>query len=1590
MKSICYFFRSSRRALLVMVCLMTTLLVMAKPITREQALQKASSFLLSRPGSRMLSPVVNSRKLAPKRNGVSSSTELYYVFNRGNQEGYIIMPGDDRIESALGYTDQGEFDFQTIPDNMKAWLNNYADYIEYLQNNPNEAPAKAPSHPAIPKMLTCTWNQGSPFNDECPMYFTIGRSVTGCVATAMAQVMYYNRTKSVTETQDDIPAYYTSTSHQTFGQLHVDGIPAGSPIDWDNMLDSYNGSYTAKQRLAVAQLMHYCGVSVEMDYTNSSSGAQIYRVVDALKKYFGYTSPRYIEQSSYTYEGWDAVIYNELEQGRVVYLGGWNSEGGHAFVCDGHDGNQCFHINWGWGGVSDGFFLLSSLNPSSQGIGGSGDGYSQNEVAIIGCEPDNYGDKEMPIANSLVKKLCLQNWDVDGNGTFTYDEAASVTDLGTVFRGQRITSFPELYNFTGLTVLSDSAFEGCTSLSSVKLPKKLKQIGAYAFKGCRSLNNLKLPDNIKAVGKAAFAGCRSLPNQILPSSLTSLADSVFAGCQAFTTVELPLTISYIGSQAFEGCTKLTSFTVSSVVPKDIEVKSNVFEGIDLSKATLNVSQGTLNFFASEDQWKEFGTIVEIRTLNGGKFADFATDKTFLIYNEGTGRFLSKGEAWGTQAIVDPSPMRFQVRHDTSMPEGVYYLYSEDTGKTGYITFRTTGDDNVGKGVQACFVDGDQSHLTDKTAWWTINEVGDALYTIQIPEGQNGYDADCFLGVQTDHASNAAIPTYGAYSDVSYSEYAKNCQWRFVEYDEITTATFEASKVLANLLTMAKSYGTDYNFELAVYNDMNSTIDQIEDAQRTLRKKLNLINFCDPELRADAISYFDVNQDGEISYSEASKITDFGYFAFVYRSFTDLSDLKYFKNAEALYGNSFNGNTELQRITLPENLQYIYYNVFRNCSSLKEITLPHRVSYLGEGAFEGCTSLKSVTVLNPNPSTINIESNTLFKGVNLSKATLYVPKGSKELYAQAAIWKEFGKIEEVRGKTSVGFSPLETDVDGYIYNLLTGKYIRNGEAYGTQAVVGSDGLIYQFRHIANTPSDVFILYSANAGGNHVLFRTTNDAKVGKGVKACFVDGSSGTDAYWKVVQNPEDLTFTMQVPSSDASYVAGQYLGTQYDHESNYAPYGTDGIYWDIEPGQNPRAVQWAFIKRSDVLAAEAFDEHVAWLKELLQYATAKNIDCSEEQAVYDNLDSNEEEVMNAIQQLRHKLGYIDFADSRVKTICVNNWDDDDDGELSYEEAAAVTDLGTVFRSYAITSFEELQYFTSLTSIPDEAFKSCSKLVSIYLPAGVTTLGKDAFTSCSALKYIVALSPTLVNADKAYVTRNSIVFVPASLIESYQADAGWSNSTIVEYTGIPTVTAENASRDYARVNPTFKYTVSGAPINGEPELVLLDIYDPETGEPYTDALLPAGEYVIQPLSGNITSKGLVCVPGTLTVNKVTLTVTAKSYTRYAGEENPVFELTYKGFKNKEKAETALSVQPTVECDATIDSPVGEYEIRVFGAEANNYDIVYVFGTLTVEPSVSIESLRDSQKPVIIYDLQGRLVKTPQRGLYIINGKKTLVR
>lgn len=403
-----------RKILLLFSLFLMTLVAWGEPIDRNEALKQANAFLSSKG-----IPVRQSLDMAYAQPGkAAEARSLYYVFNVGNDKGFVIVAGDDAVSPILAYADRGDFSEREMAPAAKAMLESYAQQIEMIQQNPSLAVAASTSYAAIAPMVESQWNQSEPYNYMCP---TIegepGRSVTGCVATAMAQIMYYHKWP-VAETKA-IPAYQMSN-----GELIAGANPV--TLDWDAMQSTYTGSEAEDDPAAkaVAQLMVLCGKSVKMSYSSSASGAASESVPAALKEYFDYDGAAHmVYRDEYANADWEKMIYDELAAKRPVYLSGTSVSGtsavGHAFVCDGYDGEGFFHINWGWGGMSDGFFRLTLLNPDDHGTGGNNGsgGFNMDEGAIIGIQP-NQGGTSQEVAQMTLDHFAATEETVTRNSIF--------------------------------------------------------------------------------------------------------------------------------------------------------------------------------------------------------------------------------------------------------------------------------------------------------------------------------------------------------------------------------------------------------------------------------------------------------------------------------------------------------------------------------------------------------------------------------------------------------------------------------------------------------------------------------------------------------------------------------------------------------------------------------------------------------------------------------------------------------------------------------------------------------------------------------------------------------------------------------------------------------------------------------------------------------------------------------------------------------------------------------------------------------------------------------------------------------------------
>lgn len=318
-----------------------------------------------------------------------AAAPAFYVCNNGTDGGFVIVAGDARTEQVLGYATSGHFDYDAAPQQVRAFLDAYAEQVEWARENipttdetgqKRAAARTVELQPVAPLLGQIAWDQTWPYNLMTPCYVGTTHSATGCVATAMAQIMYYHRWPAQGKGQK---TYKPETLNQT---VSVDF--SQSVYDWDAMTPTYDATASEASQQAVALLMRDCGVAVDMAY-GEQSGSSIEKWLEPLTENFSYdTHLGYLSRNYYTQDEWDAVIRQEIDARRPVFSTGFTySSGGHAYVFDGYDADGLLHVNWGWSGMSNGYFRTSALTPPTQGTGGSAGGFNYKQGIIVGIQP---------------------------------------------------------------------------------------------------------------------------------------------------------------------------------------------------------------------------------------------------------------------------------------------------------------------------------------------------------------------------------------------------------------------------------------------------------------------------------------------------------------------------------------------------------------------------------------------------------------------------------------------------------------------------------------------------------------------------------------------------------------------------------------------------------------------------------------------------------------------------------------------------------------------------------------------------------------------------------------------------------------------------------------------------------------------------------------------------------------------------------------------------------------------------------------------------------------------------------------------------
>ncbi len=606
-----------------------TIQVTAETISEQDAYRVAQQFFAHNNGlTKGISPANASLQLAYASTG-------YYAFNRGETDGFIIVAADDCFDhTVLGYADHGTFDTENMPANMRWWLGEYDRQLKVAQKNGivskdvNVKSAQS-ERVEITPLLTSQWNQASPYNNLCPIYDG-QKCPTGCVATALAQIAYYYK---YPEKGTGSHSYEWSINYVSQGTLSTDFSVRS--YDFGAMTDIYNSSSSQASCDAVAQLMYDIGIASEMQYASLSSGTNTINGAKGMVRNFDYDkSVVVLQRNYYKDDEWVEILYSSLAESIPLYYSGVNNEGGHAFVLDGYRDGY-FHINWGWGGVSDGYFLVDALDPMSQGLGGTSAGYNQNQEIILNLKPAQSNSQYTPLM------YCIGEFDITkkeqtrtSNAIFSSEISGQSNTGGFLYYGmgtQHLTFGAKVVDADGAVTWIVSPQSGDYSLYSgrSKYQISLKDFPAgdgeyYVYPAYRDddgnwyeMRTSKLFYKRYLIANASGNNIvfTNPPSNIKASKL-EFGEWKFTNLVAGETLTAQVTVSNTGNADFSGtpvftiCASGTNFTYGIASSAPIELNVAAGASVSATFSMIALSPGGYEFVvANGHQILETGSFI---------------------------------------------------------------------------------------------------------------------------------------------------------------------------------------------------------------------------------------------------------------------------------------------------------------------------------------------------------------------------------------------------------------------------------------------------------------------------------------------------------------------------------------------------------------------------------------------------------------------------------------------------------------------------------------------------------------------------------------------------------------------------------------------------------------------------------------------------------------------------------------------------------------------------------------------------------------------------------------------------------------------
>ena len=881
-----------------------------------------------------------------------------------------------------------------------------------------------------------------------------------------------------------------------------------------------------------------------------------------------------------------------------------------------------------------------------------------------------------------------------------------------------------------VTSIQDRAFESCTNLTSVTIPNSVITIGREAFKGCSGLTSVTIGNSVARIYYSAFYGCSRLTSVTIPNSVTLIEGSAFAYCIRLLSVTIPKSVTSIGKYVFSGCSSLSSIKVEDGNMKYdsrnncnaiIETESNeLISGCRKTVVPSSVTRIGNTAFESCTYLTSLTIPNSVTSIGSNAFSSCTGLTSVNIPNSvtsiGSNAFSS---CTGLTSVNIPNSV-------TSLGESAFEKCSSLTSLC-IPNSVTTIEQNTFSGCAS-------------------------LISVTIPNsvttiGKNAFSGCSGLVSITIPNSVSAIGS-GAFDDCNSLVSVK------VRKDEPLSIESNTFTCQAHA-TLIVPIGSKAAYKVAKYWQDFKIVEQTEPAPA--------IAFANENVKAFCVVRWDQNDDGELSEAEAADVTDLREddLREIFKEngiLATFDELRFFTGIRILGGSCFYGCAGLTSVTIPNSVTSIGSGAFYGCTGLTSVTIPNSVTTIEQNTFSGCTSLVSVTIPN---SVTSIGSGALYGCTGLTTVTIPNSVTTIEQNTFSGC-TSLVSVTIPNSVTSIGKEAF------YNCSALTSVIIPNSVTSIGESTFGGCGNLTNLiiSDVAAWLNISFDNDSSNPLKNskkHHLF--LNDNEITDLVIPSSIT-SIKTDAFY----NCSDLT-SVTIPNSVTSI-------------DKYAFYGCSGLTCVTIPNSVTTIGDYTFYGCSGLTSVtipnsmtsigfSAFAGCYALISVTSEIERPINISpnvfsnqgnatlyvCKGSKQLYQNSYG-----WNHFKEIIETLPYIVFADENVKARSLQIWDINGDGKLHEDEVATVTHLGSAFYKSSIVTFDELQYFTSLTSIEQGAFYGCSGLTAVNIPKSVTSIGDGAFKNCSALTSVIIPNSVTSIGKEAFYNCSALtsVIIPNSV------------------------------------------------------------------------------------------------------------------------------------------------------------------------------------------------------------------------------------